>query len=243
MPRPVTDSHDFKTFTVGTTWPSAARSPSATSRCAPWGAPGHHPESPAVGGSGRRRRNHTTARRNTEENPPWPSLSPPPGRPTPARRTSSAAPWPNCPSHSRRTRLPVIRRPPGPSAAHGLQVLRDLRRRGRAQGAHRVSALRCRPTSTWCSAMRDAVNLAWRLDPVLAGRASTSVLDSYGPERLAHVAPLVQASLMTWSLAAETDPEKAAAGDAFLRPTQQRARTAERTAFRSGLPVPKRAAR
>ncbi|MGW3449635.1 FAD-dependent monooxygenase [Streptomyces sp. NPDC001076] len=91
--------------------------------------------------------------------------------------------------------------------------------------------------------MRDAVNLAWRLDPVLAGRASTSVLDSYGPERLAHVAPLVQGSLMTWSLAAETDPEKAAAGDAFLRPTQQRARTAERTAFRSGLPVPKRAAR
>ncbi|WP_345568156.1 bifunctional 3-(3-hydroxy-phenyl)propionate/3-hydroxycinnamic acid hydroxylase [Streptomyces plumbiresistens] len=68
-----------------------------------------------------------------------------------------------------------------------------------------------------CSAMRDAVNLAWRLDLVLGGRASASVLDSYGPERLAHVTPLVHGSLMNWSLAVETDPGKAAARDAFLR--------------------------
>ncbi|MGW1563027.1 bifunctional 3-(3-hydroxy-phenyl)propionate/3-hydroxycinnamic acid hydroxylase [Streptomyces sp. NPDC002144] len=68
-----------------------------------------------------------------------------------------------------------------------------------------------------CSAMRDAINLAWRLDLVFDGRASASVLDSYGPERLAHVAPLIQGSLMAWALAAETDPDKAAARDAFLR--------------------------
>ncbi|MER5347818.1 bifunctional 3-(3-hydroxy-phenyl)propionate/3-hydroxycinnamic acid hydroxylase [Streptomyces mirabilis] len=68
-----------------------------------------------------------------------------------------------------------------------------------------------------CSAMRDAINLAWRLDLVLDGRASDSVLDTYGPERLAHVAPIIQASLMGWALAAETDPDKAAARDAFLR--------------------------
>ncbi|MGW2890014.1 bifunctional 3-(3-hydroxy-phenyl)propionate/3-hydroxycinnamic acid hydroxylase [Streptomyces griseoruber] len=68
-----------------------------------------------------------------------------------------------------------------------------------------------------CSAMRDAINLAWRLDLVLDGRASDSVLDSYGPERLAHVAPLIQGSLATWALTAESDPDKAAARDAFLR--------------------------
>ncbi|MFD5537360.1 bifunctional 3-(3-hydroxy-phenyl)propionate/3-hydroxycinnamic acid hydroxylase [Streptomyces sp. NPDC127079] len=68
-----------------------------------------------------------------------------------------------------------------------------------------------------CSAMRDAINLAWRLDLVLDGRAPASVLDGYGPERLAHVAPLIQNSLMTWSLTTESDPEKAAARDAFLR--------------------------
>ncbi|MFF4116224.1 bifunctional 3-(3-hydroxy-phenyl)propionate/3-hydroxycinnamic acid hydroxylase [Streptomyces sp. NPDC001714] len=68
-----------------------------------------------------------------------------------------------------------------------------------------------------CSAMRDAINLAWRLDLVLDGRASATVLDTYGPERLAHVAPIIQASLMGWALAAETDPDKAAARDAFLR--------------------------
>ncbi|MFF4507000.1 bifunctional 3-(3-hydroxy-phenyl)propionate/3-hydroxycinnamic acid hydroxylase [Streptomyces sp. NPDC001401] len=68
-----------------------------------------------------------------------------------------------------------------------------------------------------CSAMREAINLAWRLDLVLDGRAPDSVLDSYGPERLAHVAPLIQGSLMTWTLTAETDPDKATARDAFLR--------------------------
>lgn len=68
-----------------------------------------------------------------------------------------------------------------------------------------------------CSAMRDAINLAWRLDLVLGGRAPDSVLDSYGPERLAHVAPLIQGSLVTWALTTETDPDKVAARDAFLR--------------------------
>ena len=68
-----------------------------------------------------------------------------------------------------------------------------------------------------CSAMRDAINLAWRLDLVLKGSADASVLDSYEAERLPHVASLVLGSLLIWSRTAETDPGKAEARDAMLR--------------------------
>lgn len=68
-----------------------------------------------------------------------------------------------------------------------------------------------------CSAMRDGINLAWKLDLVLRGQARPDLLDSYEPERQTHVIPLVQGSLATWAMATELDPEKAAARDAFLR--------------------------
>ncbi|KAL3460180.1 hypothetical protein BJX64DRAFT_290502 [Aspergillus heterothallicus] len=68
-----------------------------------------------------------------------------------------------------------------------------------------------------CSAMRDGINLAWRLDLVLSSRADSGILDSYGPERLGHVTPFVQGSLMVWQLTQETDPAKAATRDAFIR--------------------------
>ncbi|KAJ0423060.1 hypothetical protein BJY00DRAFT_310656 [Aspergillus carlsbadensis] len=66
-----------------------------------------------------------------------------------------------------------------------------------------------------CSAMRDGINLAWRLDLVLTSRADPAILDSYGPERLGHVTPFVQGSLMAWQLTQETDPARAATRDAF----------------------------
>lgn len=68
-----------------------------------------------------------------------------------------------------------------------------------------------------CSAMRDGINLAWKLDLVLSGRATTGLLDTYEPERQGHSIPFVRGSLATWGLAAEEDPAKAAARDAFLR--------------------------
>ncbi len=38
-----------------------------------------------------------------------------------------------------------------------------------------------------CSGLRDAANLAWKLDLVLAGRASEALLDTYPSERIPHV--------------------------------------------------------
>lgn len=68
-----------------------------------------------------------------------------------------------------------------------------------------------------CSAMRDSANLAWKLDLVLSGRADPTLLDSYEAERLPHAVALVQGSLAAWSMMVESDPEKVAARDAYLR--------------------------
>jgi 3-(3-hydroxy-phenyl)propionate hydroxylase len=68
-----------------------------------------------------------------------------------------------------------------------------------------------------CSAMRDGANLAWKLDLVLTGRSHPRLLDTYEPERLTHVAPLVRGSLAQWGLIVEGDPAKAAGRDAYLR--------------------------
>jgi 3-(3-hydroxy-phenyl)propionate hydroxylase len=71
-----------------------------------------------------------------------------------------------------------------------------------------------------CSAMRDGANLAWKFNLVLSGRARPDLLDTYEPERLAHVVPLVHGSLAQWGLLTEEDPAKAAGRDAFLRSGQ-----------------------
>ncbi|MFC6007455.1 FAD-dependent monooxygenase [Angustibacter luteus] len=68
-----------------------------------------------------------------------------------------------------------------------------------------------------CSAMRDASNLAWKLDLILTGRATEALLDSYEPERLSHVLPLIHGSVIAWERAIENDPVKVAERDAFLR--------------------------
>ncbi|WP_138732702.1 bifunctional 3-(3-hydroxy-phenyl)propionate/3-hydroxycinnamic acid hydroxylase [Modestobacter excelsi] len=71
-----------------------------------------------------------------------------------------------------------------------------------------------------CMAMRDSVNLAWKLDLVLSGRARPELLDTYQAERLPQAIAVVEGSLMAWSLMVEEDPEKAAGRDAFLRSGQ-----------------------
>jgi 3-(3-hydroxy-phenyl)propionate hydroxylase len=45
-----------------------------------------------------------------------------------------------------------------------------------------------------CSALRDAINLAWKLDLVLKGRAPDALLDSYEHERKPHVRVYVEGS-------------------------------------------------
>jgi 3-(3-hydroxy-phenyl)propionate hydroxylase len=71
-----------------------------------------------------------------------------------------------------------------------------------------------------CSAMRDSMNLGWKLDAVLQGRADEDLLDTYEEERLAAVIPVVQGSLKTWELLIELEPEAAAARDVLLRSGQ-----------------------
>jgi 2-polyprenyl-6-methoxyphenol hydroxylase-like FAD-dependent oxidoreductase len=64
-----------------------------------------------------------------------------------------------------------------------------------------------------CAGMRDAANLAWKLDLVLAGRASERLLDSYESERIPHVRALIDLAVALGRVICVADPEEAAARD------------------------------
>jgi flavoprotein hydroxylase len=64
-----------------------------------------------------------------------------------------------------------------------------------------------------CSGLRDAANLAWKLDLVLAGRAHESLLDTYTSERLPHVRSTIELSVALGRLICVPDPAEAAARD------------------------------
>lgn len=68
-----------------------------------------------------------------------------------------------------------------------------------------------------CSGMRDGINLAWKLDLVLSGRAAPALLDSYEAERRPHVAAIAQMSLFLGQVVNEDDPQKVAERDAAFR--------------------------
>lgn len=68
-----------------------------------------------------------------------------------------------------------------------------------------------------CSALRDSINLAWKLGLVLGGSVGEELLDSYEQERSPHVAVLVEGSVIVGQVACERDPEKAAARDEMYR--------------------------
>ncbi|BDB28676.1 bifunctional 3-(3-hydroxy-phenyl)propionate/3-hydroxycinnamic acid hydroxylase (plasmid) [Cupriavidus sp. P-10] len=68
-----------------------------------------------------------------------------------------------------------------------------------------------------CSGIRDAWNLAWRLDLLLKGTATEALLDSYTPERLPQVRAVIDASIAMGQVVCIADPEAAARRDeAFL---------------------------
>jgi len=110
-----------------------------------------------------------------------------------------------------------------------LEVIRQVRYRFRSQiaksfrkgrvfiGGDAAHAMTPGMGQGSCSAMRDGVNLAWKLDLVLSGRADAALLDTYEPERHAHVIPFVRGSLAAWQMTTEQDPVKAAQRDAYLR--------------------------
>jgi 2-polyprenyl-6-methoxyphenol hydroxylase-like FAD-dependent oxidoreductase len=64
-----------------------------------------------------------------------------------------------------------------------------------------------------CSGMRDAANLAWKLDLVLAGRAVEPLLDTYTSERLPHVRALIEFAVSLGRVICVADPAEAAARD------------------------------
>lgn len=66
------------------------------------------------------------------------------------------------------------------------------------------------------SGARDAMNLAWKLDAVLAGSAPLGLLDTYGSERFAHVQFSIGMSVALGRVICETEPEAVAARDAHF---------------------------
>jgi len=68
-----------------------------------------------------------------------------------------------------------------------------------------------------CAAMRDAKNLAWKLDLVLRGLAGDALLDTYQLEREQQYRPLVHVSVMLCGAVNLSDPEAAKARDAGMR--------------------------
>jgi flavoprotein hydroxylase len=68
-----------------------------------------------------------------------------------------------------------------------------------------------------CTGLRDAANLAWKLDLVLRGLATDALLDTYGRERGPHTQAVIELAMDMGKLICVADPDEAAARDeAFL---------------------------
>jgi 3-(3-hydroxy-phenyl)propionate hydroxylase len=64
--------------------------------------------------------------------------------------------------------------------------------------------------------MRDALNLAWKLERVVRGRSSARLLDSYQQERRPHVVTTTRVAMELGRVICERDPERARERDARL---------------------------
>lgn len=71
-----------------------------------------------------------------------------------------------------------------------------------------------------CQGLRDAVNLAWKLQWVLDGRAPESLLDSYGEERGPQVEEVTATVKRLGQIICERDPVRASERDQRLREQQ-----------------------
>jgi 2-polyprenyl-6-methoxyphenol hydroxylase-like FAD-dependent oxidoreductase len=64
-----------------------------------------------------------------------------------------------------------------------------------------------------CSGLRDAMNIAWKLDLILDGKADDNLLDTYTEERKPHNRDVVDAALYLGKMICVTDSEAAAKRD------------------------------
>ena len=71
-----------------------------------------------------------------------------------------------------------------------------------------------------CSGIRDSLNLAWKLDAVLSGRAGQELLDTYESERKPHVEKIIEMSTGVGHMVLMTDPVEARKRDEMLRSGQ-----------------------
>jgi hypothetical protein len=68
-----------------------------------------------------------------------------------------------------------------------------------------------------CTGIRDANNLAWKLDLALTGRADAAMLDSYTPERMPFVFHSIGMSMEMGKVSCELNPAAAAGRDQAMR--------------------------
>ena len=68
-----------------------------------------------------------------------------------------------------------------------------------------------------CSGLRDAANLAWKLDLVLRGLAAAQLLDTIDPERQPQNEAVIRLAIELGKVLCQLDPEAAAERDAMLR--------------------------
>lgn len=68
-----------------------------------------------------------------------------------------------------------------------------------------------------CAGLRDAANLAWKLDAVLRGRATDALLDTYESERAPHVRAFIELAVRLGAIIQATDPTVAEARDEQFR--------------------------
>lgn len=73
-----------------------------------------------------------------------------------------------------------------------------------------------------CSGIRDAANLAWKLDLVLSGHSDDSVLDTYVTERAQHVQHAIRMSVDLGKVICQDDPKAAADRDTVMLAARER---------------------
>ncbi len=71
-----------------------------------------------------------------------------------------------------------------------------------------------------CAGIRDAANLAWKLDAILRGTASDTLLDTYQTEREPHVRAAIELAIGMGRVVCTLDPEAAAQRDAGMLSAQ-----------------------
>jgi hypothetical protein len=67
-----------------------------------------------------------------------------------------------------------------------------------------------------CAGLRDAANVAWKLDMVLSGAAPDGLLDTYGPERAPNMQAVIELAIDMGKMICASSPEEVSGRDDFF---------------------------